>query len=115
MSRSEKPSLEKWQYLTAGEALRIYDHFSKRPDQVKELAAKVSLMRVALAVMDVEEREALECDLEKLLASLRTGNRRLPLFPFFPFLKRHGCRSTALREFLSARWYSTHATTKSEV
>lgn len=69
MSRSEKPSLEKWQYLAAGEALRIYDHFSKRPDQVKELAAEVSLMRVALAVMDVEEREALECDLEKLLAS----------------------------------------------
>lgn len=69
MSRSEKPSLEKWQYLAAGEALRIYDHFSKRPDQVKELAAKVSLMRVALAVMDVEEREALECDLKKLLAS----------------------------------------------
>ncbi len=69
VSRSEKPSLEKWQYLAAGEALRIYDHFSKRPDQVKELAADVSLMRVALAVIDAEEREALECDLEKLLAS----------------------------------------------
>lgn len=61
--------MKKWQYLAAGEALRIYDHFSKRPDQVKELAADVSLMRVALAVIDAEEREALECDLEKLLAS----------------------------------------------
>lgn len=34
-----------------------------------ESLCEVSLMRVALAVMDVEEREALECNLEKLLAS----------------------------------------------
>lgn len=34
-----------------------------------ESPGEVSLMRVALAVIDVEEREALECDLKKLLAS----------------------------------------------
>ena len=69
VSRTAEHSLEKWQYVAAGEALRVYDHFSKRPDQVKELAADVSLMRVALAVIDAEEREALECDLKKLLGS----------------------------------------------
>lgn len=34
-----------------------------------ESPCEVSLMRVALAVIDVEERDALECDLKKLLAS----------------------------------------------
>lgn len=34
-----------------------------------ESPCEVSLMRVALAVIDVEECEALECDLKKLLAS----------------------------------------------
>lgn len=43
--------------------------FSKRPDQVQESTADASLMRVALAVIDAEEREALECDLKNLLAS----------------------------------------------
>lgn len=43
--------------------------FSKRPDQVQESAADASLMRVALAVIDAKEREALECDLKNLLAS----------------------------------------------
>ena len=45
------------------------ENFSKRPDQVQESAADASLMRVALAVIDAKEREALECDLKKLLAS----------------------------------------------
>lgn len=43
--------------------------FSRRPDQVQESAADASLMRVALAVIDAEECEALECDLKNLLAS----------------------------------------------
>lgn len=43
--------------------------FSKRPDQVQESAADASLMRVALAVIDAEERETLKCDFKKLLAS----------------------------------------------
>lgn len=34
-----------------------------------EALCEVSLMRVALAVIDVEEREASKCDLKKLLAS----------------------------------------------
>lgn len=34
-----------------------------------ESPCEVSLMRVALAVIDAEEREALERDLKKLLAS----------------------------------------------
>ena len=34
-----------------------------------ESPCEESLMRVALAVIDVEEHEALECDLKKLLAS----------------------------------------------
>lgn len=69
VSMAGTPSLEKWQYVAAGEALRVYDHFNKRPDQVQELAADVSLMRVALATVGVEEREALERDLRDLLAS----------------------------------------------
>lgn len=69
VSMAGRPSLEKWQYVAAGEALRVYDHFSKRPDQVQESAADASLMRVALAVIDAEEREALKCDLKNLLAS----------------------------------------------
>lgn len=34
-----------------------------------ESPCEVSLMRVTLAVIDVEERKTLECDLKKLLAS----------------------------------------------
>lgn len=34
-----------------------------------EALCEVSLMRVALAVIDVEEREASKCDIKKLLAS----------------------------------------------
>ncbi len=69
VSMAGRPSLEKWQYVAAGEALRVYDLFSKRPDQVQESAADASLMRVALAAIDAEEREALERDLKNLLAS----------------------------------------------
>ena len=34
-----------------------------------ESPCEVSLMRVTLAVIDVEKRKTLECDLKKLLAS----------------------------------------------
>ena len=37
--------------------------------RASESPCEVSLMHVALAVIDAEEREALECDLKKLLAS----------------------------------------------
>lgn len=70
-SKSAKPSLAEWQYAAAREALKIYDRFNEHIDEVRELAADASLMRVALAAIDDKEHAALEHDIKDLLASCK--------------------------------------------